>query len=224
MCSFPWLFPKKGKALVGVYVDLEAQGREDGLKYTFEQRATYYIAREISSQHGRDFVNSEYQKIKKVYSIWIVFNPLKERTNTIIRIIPEREVIAGQPFEDSTHDLHEIIIVRLCKENENAANELIGMLSLLFAPDIKPEEKKQRLTEKYDVPVTNKLRKELDTMCNLSQGLIDRGFELKAAEEENTTRKNVMTMHQDGLPLEKISKYSGRSIDEIRKWIEESES
>ena len=138
----------------------------------------------------------------------------------------------GKDFADDTHNLHEILIVRLCNKNETTSNELIGMLSLLFSTDIEPEEKKIRLTDEYNIPVNDKLREELNTMCNLSQGLIDQGIEMgieqgiqiKALEEEKTSRNNVVAMYQDGLSVEKISRYSGRSKEEIQRWISEIES
>ena len=138
----------------------------------------------------------------------------------------------GKDFADDTHNLHEILIVRLCYKNETTSNELIGMLSLLFSTDIEPEEKKIRLTDEYNIPVNDKLREELNTMCNLSQGLIDQGIEMgleqgiqiKALEEEKTSRNNVVAMYQDGLSVEKISRYSGRSKEEIQRWISEIES
>ena len=142
----------------------------------------------------------------------------------------------GKDFADDTHNLHEILIVRLCNKNETTSNELIGMLSLLFSTDLEPEEKKFRLTDEYNIPVNDKLREEMNTMCNLSQGLIDQGIEvgiergieqgiqIKALEEEKTSRNNVVAMHQDGLSVEKISRYSGRSKEEIQRWISEIES
>ena len=37
----------------------------------------------ISSQYGTIFTNSHYEKIQKVYSIWICFNPPEKRKNSI---------------------------------------------------------------------------------------------------------------------------------------------
>ena len=37
----------------------------------------------ISSQYGTVFTKSHYEKIQKVYSVWICMNPPKERNNTI---------------------------------------------------------------------------------------------------------------------------------------------
>ncbi len=51
--------------------------------YPLLKRAIYYGCRQISAQYGSEFENAEYENIKKVYSIWICFNPPVMRHNTI---------------------------------------------------------------------------------------------------------------------------------------------
>ena len=45
--------------------------------YPLLKRAVYYCGRMISSQYGTVFVKSHYEKIQKVYSIWICTMPTK---------------------------------------------------------------------------------------------------------------------------------------------------
>ena len=54
--------------------------------YDIVSRAIYYCSRMISSQAQREFSlsGSEYDKIKKVYSIWICANAPDYMTNTLI--------------------------------------------------------------------------------------------------------------------------------------------
>lgn len=47
------------------------------------KRNLYYCCRLVSSQYGTEFTNSHYEKIKKVYSIFIYMNPPNYRKNTI---------------------------------------------------------------------------------------------------------------------------------------------
>ena len=60
--------------------------------YPLTKRAIYYCSRMISAQHGPIFTNSEYGKIRKVYSIWVCTHPTKEFQNTLVRysIRPEQ--------------------------------------------------------------------------------------------------------------------------------------
>ena len=47
--------------------------------YPIIKRALYYCSRMISSQYGSEFTETHYEKIRKVYSIWICPNPPKKR-------------------------------------------------------------------------------------------------------------------------------------------------
>lgn len=70
--------------LIRLIINVEAQG---GFYpgYPLPKRGIYYCCRMISAQYGTEFVDSQYQNIKKVYSIWIAVKPPKERENTINR-------------------------------------------------------------------------------------------------------------------------------------------
>ena len=47
------------------------------------KRNLYYCCRLVSSQYGTEFTNSHYEKIKKVYSIFICMNPPNYGKSTI---------------------------------------------------------------------------------------------------------------------------------------------
>lgn len=48
----------------------------------------------ISAQYGTEFTEAHYEKIKKVYSIWICMNPPKNRENSITSyLISEKNLI-----------------------------------------------------------------------------------------------------------------------------------
>jgi hypothetical protein len=62
--------------LITLIINVEAQKRlkpkkKNGDTYPLLKRAVYYASRLISSQKGTEFINSDYDKIKKVYTIWI---------------------------------------------------------------------------------------------------------------------------------------------------------
>ena len=58
---------------VKIIINLEAQKTTDASKlgYHLSNRITYYMARLISSQKETEFFHTEYDNLKKVYSIWI---------------------------------------------------------------------------------------------------------------------------------------------------------
>ena len=72
----------------------------------------------ISSQYGTIFTNSHYEKIQKVYSIWICFNPPEKRKNSInIYSVKEKNVV-GKVKEKYLRDAiaeYEKRLSRYCK-------------------------------------------------------------------------------------------------------------
>ena len=81
-------------------INVEAQA-DFNSHYPLTSRAEYYSARLISSQKGREFTDSHYGDIKKVYSIWVCTNPPKYRENTIYTtsvMMKERSGRMGRPI------------------------------------------------------------------------------------------------------------------------------
>lgn len=72
----------QGQEKIELIINIEAQ-KDFYLGYPLIKRGIYYGCRMISSQYGTIFTNSHYEKIQKVYSIWICFNPSEKRKNSI---------------------------------------------------------------------------------------------------------------------------------------------
>lgn len=56
-----------------VLVNLEAQ-KDEPTSYHILNRAVFYVSRLISSQKERDFVKTNYNDIRRVFSIWVCMN------------------------------------------------------------------------------------------------------------------------------------------------------
>ncbi len=65
-----------------VMIDVEAQANQYK-PYDIETRGIAYCCRMISEQMGREARNSHYEKLRKVYSIWICMNCSQKDANTI---------------------------------------------------------------------------------------------------------------------------------------------
>ena len=77
------------------------------------KRALYYCSRLISSQYGTEFTEGRYEKIKKVYSIWICANPPENRKNTITRYhMTESNLVGNVREPKANYDL--LTVVMLC--------------------------------------------------------------------------------------------------------------
>jgi len=88
----------------------------------------------ISSQYGREFTDSHYEKIKKVYSIWICMNPPKNRENTITRYRVVEEHLVGAATEPvRNYDL--LSIIMLCFGGPDGENYdgVLRMLDVLLS-------------------------------------------------------------------------------------------
>ena len=82
------------KDVIRLIINVEAQTAFNP-GYPLTKRAIYYCSRMISAQHGPIFTNSEYGKIRKVYSIWVCTHPTKEFQNTLIRYSIRPEQLIG---------------------------------------------------------------------------------------------------------------------------------
>ena len=209
---FTLTLPDSDEVCVEVYVDLEAQNSED-LPYRLETRAVYYLARLLSSQYQRDFKHAEYEKLRKVYSIWIVMDPNERNANTISSISFHQRALLGDPEDNREYDKAEAFIVRLQKnEAEKSEDRLVSLLSTIFVSTLSPAEKKLVLTRDYSIPVTDHLERLVANMCNYSSYVRNQGVqevELKNIKTlmETMNLSTLQAMNALRIPEEKQKKY-----------------
>lgn len=174
---FSSLIPKSGEE-IQVIINVEAQNDfEPG--YPLMKRAVYYCSRMLSAQYGTEFVRSHYEKIKKVYSIWICTEPPQGRRNTISRYRMMEENLIGKGIEAQVnYDLLEVVMICLGSEKEDRYEGLLRMLGVLLKERIGKEKKRQILENEYGIPMTEKLEGGVSWMCNLSLGVLREGIEL----------------------------------------------
>jgi len=196
---------------IKLIINLEAQKKMPG--YTIESRGFFYCARMISSQLETEFTGSDYDSIKKVYSIWICMNVAKEDENTITKIYPIRKDVYGQSSE-VRHDFFELVIIRLGSYGDGKGNELQNMLKTLFAPKLGNSEKKKILENEYKIPMNKDFSKEVDDMCNLSRVVF---------EEAHTEghEKGIAEGRVEG-DLERLAKLVKKNIISLDVAIEEA--
>ena len=162
---------------IRLIINAEAQNRFKP-KYPLTKRAVYYGSRLISAQNGTVFTKSDYQKLLKVYSIWICVNPSKKFRNTITRYSLKPETIIGNAVEaPENYDLINIVMVCLGKMEEWNDNNLIKFLGVLFQNELSAREKKDILERDFNIPMTETFESEVDDMCNLSQGVAEEAMQ-----------------------------------------------
>ena len=158
--------------LVRLIINVEAQGRQR-TSYPIVKRGVYYGSRMISAQYGTEFVHSEYEKIKKVVSIWICDSPPNDRRNSITRYcLEEKNLLGNEKEERKNYDLLEVIVVRI---GGGPSEGVVELLNTLFHSKETALERSRILEGKFGIPMTEKLETEVSEMCNLSQGLLEEG-------------------------------------------------
>ena len=170
------------KEVVQLIINVEAQGKFNP-GYPLPKRGIFYCGRMISSQAGFVFTNSEYDKLRKVYSIWICTKPPKGRENTITRYRMCEENIIGKDHEPiENYDLISLVMIHLGNKEEKGNEGLLRLLSILLSSETTVDEKKQVLEDEFQIPMTQSMDKEVSLLCNLSQDIEDRGIQ-KGYEE-----------------------------------------
>ena len=168
--------PEAGAA-VQFIINLEIQ-LNDTPGYPIVTRGFYYCSRMISGQYGTVFTGEHYEKLQKVYSIWICSDPAKKRRNGIFRYYTKEEAVLGSSGVDQTaYDLMEVVVLNLGDAEENSQQEVLNLLNILFSVNVTPVEKKRRLQEAFSIAMTREFEGEVENMCNLSQGLVEYGIE-----------------------------------------------
>ena len=162
---------------IGLIINMEAQGRYNP-GYPLLKRGIYYCSRLISSQYGKVFTRSHFEKIKKVYSVWICMNPPKDRRNTITRYRMAEENLVGKVRETvSYYDLLSVIMVCLGGPENKNYEGVLKLLGTLLSNEINEAGKRKVLENEFEIPMSRKIEGEVSMMCNLSLGVEDRGIE-----------------------------------------------
>ena len=97
-----------------------------------------------------------------------------------------RKNLYGNFSDEERYDLLSVIMVRLSgKGNDEKGNELIRMLTTLLSNRMDAETKKKKLMEEHSMRITEKLEGGINTMCNLSDLIEERGIDkgIKIGEE-----------------------------------------
>ena len=148
-------------------------------------RALYYCGRMLSAQYGREFVKSEYNRLKKVYSIWICTDGPLYKQNTInIYSVKEDSFIGEHAEPVSNYDLLTVVMIYTADDFMGLQNDVIKMLSVLLSRNLDAKERMNILQDSFDIAMTEEVKQEVDEMCNLSQGVREDGRAEGRAEGE----------------------------------------
>ena len=190
-----------------IIVNVEAQKAEPS-SYDILNRAIFYVSRMISSKKGRDFVKSNYNNIKRVYSIWICMN-MDEHSMSHIHLT--RDDIIGSHNWKGDINLLNIVLVGLAEDlpEKTEKYELHRLLGALLSSKLNVDEKLDIIGNEFQIPLESDIRKDVSEMCNLSQGIEERGVEKGLAEA-------AIRMYKKGYSIEQISDILAMDIERVK--------
>ncbi len=153
-------------------VNLEAQ-KKFWMQYRIVTRGIFYAAKMLTEQYGRYFSHSSYQKLRKVYSVWICMNAPDNVGNAMVEYkISKNDRIGNVPEEVKSYDKLSVILICLnTKKGSGEEGSLHHFLNVLLSPVLKPEEKAEIFSRVYGIRMEKEIRKELEGMCNLGEAI-----------------------------------------------------
>ena len=198
-----------------IIVNIECQ-KDDPSAYKILNRAIFYVSRLVSSQKERDFVNTNYDDIKQVFSIWICMNM---DYNSLSHIhLAKDEMLRPYDWKGNL-DLLNIVMVGITNDipEHDESYELHRLLGALLSSELKVQEKLDILEHEYNIPVDNEFREEVTIMCNLSTGIEERAT-------EKTSEKFILNMYKKGYTLEQIADVAETSVRVVEAVIDKKAS
>ena len=111
-------------------------------------------------------------------------------------------------------DLLNVVMIGVTNElpEHDEKYELHRLIGALLSDRLRENEKFDIIEKEYKIPLSNDFRKEVDTMCNLGQGIEDRAIE-----------RVVMNMRKIGYTSEEIAKAVEMTIKEVELIIKKNE-
>ena len=193
-----------------IIINVEAQ-KDEPTGYEILNRAIFYVSRLVSSQKERDFVNTNYDDIKQVFSIWICMNM---DYNSLSHIhLAKDEMLRPYDWKGNI-DLLNIVLVGITNDiPEHDENyEMHRLIGALLSTELREQEKLDIIEHEYNIPISNELREDVKIMCNLSTGI-----------EEKATEKFILNMYKKGYTLDQIADVAETSVAAVEAVIKKKE-
>lgn len=204
------------KKQIKLIINIEAQKSMD-TGYSLLTRGIYYTARMISSQKETIFQKNDYDKIRKVYSIWICMNPRQYNAGSITEFhLTQKDLVSSGKYKKSEYDKIAVIMINLGKSND----ELLGMLSVLLSNELSSKDKIRLLQEDYAVTMDDESIKEVNIMCNLSDLIEERGIEQGIEQEKKFTIKNMLKNNFTDSQILLATGVTKEKLDKLKKELD----
>ncbi len=197
-----------------IIINVEPQ-KDEPSAYGILNRGIFYESRLISSQKERDFTNSNFNDIKRVYSIWVCMN-MKENTLCHIQLM-QKDIIGQQQWKGNL-DIFNLIMIGLSKEipPQDEKYELHRLLASLLSNQLTADEKCIILENEYNIPLKETENGGMFTMCNLGLGILEEGYAKGITDGiDQSQEKIVKNALQKGYGPNDIAEITGIDMEFI---------
>lgn len=197
-----------------VIVNLEAQ-KDEPTSYHILNRAVFYVSRLVSSQKERDFVKTNYNDIKRVFSIWVCMN-MDENSMAYVHLAKD-DLLGSYQWKGGL-DLLNIVLIGIANElpEHDDKYELHRLLSTLLSMELSVDEKLGIMENEYSIAVDDRIREDVSAMCNLSQGIRENAT-------DNAVEEIIINMYENNFTLEQIAVATKRSVENVSAVIKKRE-
>ena len=236
--------PKDLDSQVGVIINIEVQ-KNFHPGYDIIKRGIYYGCSLIVMEKETVFADSNYNNLKKVYSVWICLDVPLDKANKVIRYgmaeLCPLDVTHGVHQIGAAYDLLEVMTICLNDKIEDGGEGVIDMLRTLFSQRLSREEKHKLLKERYSITFTQEKQMKFDYYEYVKEANLKIGEEkgreegrIEGREEgreegfqlgEIQTRKTVVTnMLLQGKSEKDIQTTLGITASQVRELIRDVQS
>ena len=141
---------------------------------------------------------------------------MDENSMTYVHLAKD-DILGSHQWEGGL-DLLNIVMIGIADElpEHDDKYELHRLLSAVLSMELSVDEKLGIMETEYGILLNDKMREDVGAMCNLSQGIREKG---RAESEE----KMILNMYHNNFTFEQISLATGKSVEEIKVIIGKKE-
>ena len=164
-----------------------------------EQKTTLAQSMELPVQKAQYDAACKRVLAEKIILAWIMKHTMKEYAGYEVK---EKE---------DYYDLMQAVMICLGGSSEEAEHELLRLLDVLLISDKDADAKKEILENEFQIPMTERMETEVESMCNLSDGVEQRGIErehIRAIQKKIEKNKTIEQIADElELEISKVEKY-----------------
>ena len=198
--------PDNGE-MIKLIINVEAQ-KKNNPEYHLITRGIFHCARLLSSQYSIEFEEPHFDKIKKVYSIWLTFTSPQPTGGITQYKMKEHHIVGNISNAKKNYDLLQVIMVYVGSNG----------MHLLFRKRANAVSKEQQLKDEFGIELSTKMAEELNIMCNLGEGIAEEAMAEGLAKGLERGIEKGKIQNSEEIAIKMLRK--GKKTEEIQEWVD----